>query len=296
MANYIVSDSSLGSVADAIRTKGGISSPLVYPDGFVSAIQDISGGGANVTWFGAQDAELLHEATYEVALEDMTNWGSLTPSTSQQNLKYPATAYSTSGGNTVAYGRYGRNYGTSDYLSLTDYSYWVVNEAFSHIEYTVDEASLGIRHNLRNCSIVIYQCGAAASISSGAVVYPTDNTTKNLSSVTFSLIRGVERMANGQLNTMSTYGAYISSYGSVTNGSSSSGGNTFISYFSFTTPSYYLREHATYFPSSLWQYVDASASGVKCRARVYRAKRPAPVEVMDAYTYRTAENNAFVDW
>ena len=45
MANYVVSDTSLGSVADAIRTKGGTSAPLTYPQGFIDAIDAISGGG-----------------------------------------------------------------------------------------------------------------------------------------------------------------------------------------------------------------------------------------------------------
>ena len=43
MSNYVVSDSSLTSVANAIRTRGGTSDPLSYPDGFVSAIQNIPG-------------------------------------------------------------------------------------------------------------------------------------------------------------------------------------------------------------------------------------------------------------
>lgn len=45
MANYVVSDTSLGSVADAIRTKGGTSAPLEYPQGFIDAIGDIQTGG-----------------------------------------------------------------------------------------------------------------------------------------------------------------------------------------------------------------------------------------------------------
>ncbi len=45
MSNYVVSDTSLGSVADAIRTKGGTSAPLEYPQGFIDAIDAISGGG-----------------------------------------------------------------------------------------------------------------------------------------------------------------------------------------------------------------------------------------------------------
>ena len=47
MAKYIVTDTSLSSIADAIRTKGGTSSSLAFPSGFVSAINDISAGGGN---------------------------------------------------------------------------------------------------------------------------------------------------------------------------------------------------------------------------------------------------------
>lgn len=46
MSNYIVSDTSLGSVADAIRTKGGTSAPLTYPQGFIDAIDAIETGGS----------------------------------------------------------------------------------------------------------------------------------------------------------------------------------------------------------------------------------------------------------
>lgn len=49
MANYVVSDTNLTAVADAIREKGGTSAALEFPDEFVSAIGDISAsGGGNV--------------------------------------------------------------------------------------------------------------------------------------------------------------------------------------------------------------------------------------------------------
>jgi len=44
MADYLTTDTELTSVADAIRSKGGTSASLVYPSGFVSAIQAISTG------------------------------------------------------------------------------------------------------------------------------------------------------------------------------------------------------------------------------------------------------------
>lgn len=60
MANYVVSDTSLGSVADAIRTKGGTSAPLTYPQGFIDAIDDIQTGGSAVI----QSLSVTQNGTY----------------------------------------------------------------------------------------------------------------------------------------------------------------------------------------------------------------------------------------
>lgn len=45
MAEYLTNTTDLTSVADAIRTKGGTTAQLVYPSGFVSAINAIETGG-----------------------------------------------------------------------------------------------------------------------------------------------------------------------------------------------------------------------------------------------------------
>ena len=44
MAEYLTNTTDLTKVASAIRAKGGTSAPLVYPDGFVSAVQAIQTG------------------------------------------------------------------------------------------------------------------------------------------------------------------------------------------------------------------------------------------------------------
>lgn len=49
MTDYLTTDTELTSVADAIRTKGGTSAQLVYPTGFVSAIEAIPTGGGGST-------------------------------------------------------------------------------------------------------------------------------------------------------------------------------------------------------------------------------------------------------
>ena len=61
MSNYIVSDTSLGSVADAIRTKGGTSAPLTYPQGFIDAIDDIQTGGGSAV---IQSLSVTQNGTY----------------------------------------------------------------------------------------------------------------------------------------------------------------------------------------------------------------------------------------
>lgn len=47
MADYIVKDTELTSVANAIRTAGGTNSLLNFPNGFVSAVNNISGGSSD---------------------------------------------------------------------------------------------------------------------------------------------------------------------------------------------------------------------------------------------------------
>lgn len=62
-------DASLTSVADAIRTKGGSSASLAFPDGFVSAIQAIStgsGGGANCIVHGTYTAASAKYIAYHM--------------------------------------------------------------------------------------------------------------------------------------------------------------------------------------------------------------------------------------
>ena len=46
MAEYLTNTTDLTKVASAIRAKGGTSDPLIYPDGFVTAIQAIQTGGS----------------------------------------------------------------------------------------------------------------------------------------------------------------------------------------------------------------------------------------------------------
>ena len=67
MADYLVTDTELTSVANAIRTKGGTSAQLTFPQGFVDAVGAIPTGAASDPPLGAirSDAELVKRISYD---------------------------------------------------------------------------------------------------------------------------------------------------------------------------------------------------------------------------------------
>ncbi len=49
MADYLVQDTSLTEIADAIRERGGTTAPLSFPSGMASAIRGIQNGGGDLS-------------------------------------------------------------------------------------------------------------------------------------------------------------------------------------------------------------------------------------------------------
>lgn len=49
MAEYLVQDTSLTAVADAIREKGGTTAPLSFPSGMAEAVRNIQSGGGDLS-------------------------------------------------------------------------------------------------------------------------------------------------------------------------------------------------------------------------------------------------------
>lgn len=49
MAEYLVQDTSLTTVADAIREKGGTTAPLSFPEGMAKAVRGIPSGGTDIS-------------------------------------------------------------------------------------------------------------------------------------------------------------------------------------------------------------------------------------------------------
>ena len=68
MANeYAVNQADLAAVADAIRSKGGTSDALEFPDGFVDAVGAIQAGGNNL------DTQLISNSLTEYTNNDITS-------------------------------------------------------------------------------------------------------------------------------------------------------------------------------------------------------------------------------
>ena len=68
LLNYIVDGADLTSVANAIRTKGGTSAELVFPTGFISAVQAIQTG---IVPTGTKQVTITQNGT---VTEDVTNY------------------------------------------------------------------------------------------------------------------------------------------------------------------------------------------------------------------------------
>ncbi len=49
MAEFLVKDTSLTAVADAIREKGGTTAPLSFPAGMAEAVRNIQSGGGDLS-------------------------------------------------------------------------------------------------------------------------------------------------------------------------------------------------------------------------------------------------------
>lgn len=66
MADYLVQDTSLTTVADAIREKGGTTAPLSFPDGMAEAVRNIRSGGGDLSSVDVYIADFTSDADLTV--------------------------------------------------------------------------------------------------------------------------------------------------------------------------------------------------------------------------------------
>ena len=98
--DYLVAGADLQAVADAIRLKGGTSSPITFPNGWITAIGQI-GGGDLWSWMGRNPIR-LYQSNVETTLLSDTAWASWTPTTTATALT-SAAAYTTFSANMTNY-------------------------------------------------------------------------------------------------------------------------------------------------------------------------------------------------
>lgn len=70
MANYLVTDQELESIADAIREKGGTSENLPFPSEFISAIEAIETGGSAI---GLKEVDMTYVPASDLAVLTIDN-------------------------------------------------------------------------------------------------------------------------------------------------------------------------------------------------------------------------------
>lgn len=129
MSDYITNTAELTAIADAIRAKGGTTASLVYPDGFVSAIEDIEsggsgGGGDNIIGAIRGDAELVWSHTEDAMIFEDLGLTKPTYSTSEHKLRSSSTLASLS-------------------IDLANYSYCAVYRALVIPEYDIETRAKG---------------------------------------------------------------------------------------------------------------------------------------------------------
>lgn len=83
MAKYKVSDTDLTAVANAIRTKGGTSDALPFPDGFVEAIGNISGGGSTLI-----TKSITENGTYNASQDSADGYSSVSVNVPQSTTPF----------------------------------------------------------------------------------------------------------------------------------------------------------------------------------------------------------------
>ena len=121
MAKYYTNTEELTSIANAIRAKGGTSADLVYPTGFVSAINNISAGSA-YDWRGENLTLVKKVLDTGITLAD-TTFSSWTVSTTASII-----------------------YDTYDIETLTldaSYDYVIVSDGYCTIAYDTTPSNIG---------------------------------------------------------------------------------------------------------------------------------------------------------
>ena len=221
-------------------------------------------------WSYGTNPKFLYEANYQCTLAD-TDYSTLTPSTSAQSLKFPATTYTASANTNVVFDRYGSGYHNGEALDFLQYDYYVLADYLIHVAYTGTESTMGATHTVKDTYT--------------AIIYPYRNFTVSNSVVTNGIstnntitigYTGIGRLwYRNASNAIVAYGSQA--YGFYFTPSvftlSASNRTVPINYLNFRTPTLSMRANNTYHILASFNSVDATNTIIKIRQRLYRTDK-----------------------
>lgn len=140
--DYRVTDTDLTAVADAIRAKGGTSSPLEFPTGFVTAIGNITSDPWS--WMGKNPTRLYQSPTSTVLFKN-TGWKDWTPTTTATTLAATSVF-------------------TTQSINTADYEYWLHVQMYEEVYYD----SNAVNKSLINKCCADYWCAVTRYASNYA--------------------------------------------------------------------------------------------------------------------------------
>lgn len=243
MANYIVSDTDMTSVANAIRTKGGTSASLTFPNGFVTAIGNISGGGGDPwSWMGKNPTRVYQSNTDTVYFKN-TPWVDWECTTTQTQLTATAT-YATQA------------------IDMTNYEYWLHFQMYEELYYNSYATNKAL---LNKCCIDQW---------SGIVRYASNYTnlsagTRNANYAVSVVSQSVMDYYNASGTRTIAYSWGYALYPSVQVPTFSSSTSTTPT-LTIRTPTYYARCHNSYLTVANAECVNPNTSFYKTKYELYR--------------------------
>lgn len=247
MTKKLYEEASVQAIANAIRSKNGLSTTYKIAD-MAQAITDIPSGSSDTTfWAGGKNAELIGTYEYTLNLADDTSYSSTTPSTTSKTiLAASQTTYRK----------------TQTGINLNNYNYICILDVIIPHVYTSLPSVI-------NTDIVILK----ASYHIGRRINSTSTTPNYNAAITGGSV-GVNRYRNAANTT--TYTAATAAYGV----GATIVAPTFSSTSSATTniylpnPAIVIRTSSTYMASGAWTNLDATNTNIHIRWQVFQIDKP----------------------
>lgn len=243
--DYLTTDRELNSVANAIRTKGGTSAGLVYPNGFITAIQNLPEGVTSIPFAMRPNAEIIKTWSDDFLVH------------TDKSITIPS--YSTSSTTLIAAANL-----TAQTIDMSAYDYFLAQRCLTIPIYS---ATTKLKGRMEY---------ATGSYFSEAIAIPIDDlialndSTKKLGSAGYSYVNGTVLYRALYWNSTSALSLYTSSaYGPQQSLQAPSAfGSTSVQP---KSPSVTIRGSTSYFTSNAWNIL----TDIRCQyvIELYRAPK-----------------------